>query len=130
MVSNKYVVLCGSAGQLFILDLKKILISPSAEDDRILRGSCVLFSIESGRLFWDNLRNESVPNPSLQIVDEHQIGLAIQFPENEYSLFIFNLIGDGGTVERRRVFNPVRSRAMSMVEGMLTASNRVLYGIL
>ena len=126
MVSNKYVVLCGSAGHLFILDLKKIL-HHSAENDR---KDFELFSIQSGRFFWDNLRNQSVPNPSLQIVDQHQIGLAIQFPENEYSLFIFNLIGDGGTVERRRMFNPVRSRAMSMVEGMLTASNRVLYGIL
>jgi len=132
LVSNKYVVLCGLAGNLFILDLKKIL-NPPAENDHRLRKDLELFSIQSGiRFFWDSLLNEPVPNPSLQTVGEQQIGLAIQVPGNDYALYTFDLIGDWGTVERvkrRRMFSTVSGSDTVMVEPR-RAFNTVLYGIM
>ena len=97
LIKDKYLVICGCSGHLIILDLKKAL-DPLA----LVAQDFNLFRIESFPFCLDIFH--SVPRPSLQVVDDHQIGLAIQFPGKDYSLFTFDFIGDWDMGERG--YNP------------------------
>ena len=96
LIKDKYLVVCGPMGTLNIFDLKKIL-NPSARDAIIASN---LFNIPS-QDFWNDFT--SVPRPSLQVVDEHQICLAIQFYTISYSLFTFDFINRDFLTSRRNV---------------------------
>ncbi len=108
MIKDKYLVTCSASGHfddtpgtLDIWDLKNILDSFSKPKPGLLARSGFSYELKLFRInsfqfkSYRELNNfASLPRPSLQIVDEHQIGLAIQFPGKEYTLFTFDLIGD------------------------------------
>lgn len=102
LIKDKYLVVCGSMGTLSIFDLKKIL-NPSARDAIIASN---LFNISS-QDFWNDFT--SVPRPSLQVVDEHQICVAIQFHTTSYSLFTFDFTGNRDFLKSRRNVLPYSS---------------------
>jgi len=96
MINDKYLVICDEWGNIDIRELKTILTS----DDYYYFNDRVL-GIDSG-LFRDL---DGLPHPSIQVVDDLQICLAVQFHTAGYSLYTFDSVTKDNENFQNRVKN-------------------------